>query len=49
MIGVEDTLKQYLNDPEQVVRDSVIFALDMAEYERTGHKEYALLPEVTAA
>ena len=48
-IGVEDTLKQYLNDPEQVVRDSVIFALDMAEYERTGHKEYALLPEVTAA
>lgn len=48
-IGVEDTLKQFLNDPEQVVRDSVIVALDMAEYERTGDKEYALLPEVTAA
>ena len=46
-IGVEDTLKTFLNDPEQVVRDSIIVALDMAEYERTGDKEYALLPEVT--
>ena len=43
-IGVEDTLKQFLNDPEQVVRDSIIVALDMAEYERTGAKEYATLP-----
>jgi len=43
--GVEDTLKEFLNDPEQVVRESVIVALDMAEFERNGEREYALLPE----
>ena len=48
-VGVEDTLKQFLNDPEQVVRDSVIVALDMAEYERKGEIEYALVPEMTTA
>ena len=42
--GVEDTLKHFLDDPEQVVRESVIVALDMAEYERTGDIEYALIP-----
>ncbi|KUL89979.1 hypothetical protein ZTR_02933 [Talaromyces verruculosus] len=42
--GVEETLKKFLNDPEQVVRDSIIVALDMAEYEKNGDKEYALLP-----
>lgn len=47
--GVEDMLKQFLSDPEQVVRDSVIVALDMAEYERTGQMEYAMIPEVTAS
>lgn len=47
--GVEDMLKQFLSDPEQVVRDSVIVALDMAEYERTGQMEYALIPEVTVS
>lgn len=47
--GVEDILKKFLNDPEQVVRDSVIVALDMAEYEKNGDKEYALLPETTAS
>lgn len=43
--GVEDLLKGFLNDAEQVVRDSVIVALDMAEFEKNGEKEYAALPE----
>ena len=47
--GVEDILKQFLNDKEQVVRDSVIVALDMAEFEKTGEVEYALIPETAAA
>lgn len=41
--GVEDLLKTFLEDPEQVVRDSVIVALDMAEFEKNGEKEYATL------
>lgn len=47
--GVEDTLKRFLNDKEQVVRESVIVALDMAEYEKGGQAEYALIPEVAGA
>ncbi|KAG5292162.1 deoxyhypusine hydroxylase [Histoplasma ohiense] len=47
--GVEETLKKFLDDPEQVVRDSVIVALDMAEFEKNGEKEYALIPEAVAA
>ena len=43
--GVEEVLKKFLNDPEQVVRESVIVALDMAEFEKTGQTEYALIPE----
>ncbi|PNS16053.1 hypothetical protein CAC42_4454 [Sphaceloma murrayae] len=42
--GVEDTLKQFVNDPEQVVRESIIVALDMADFERAGEKEYATVP-----
>jgi len=42
--GVEDTLRKFLNDPEQVVRDSVIVALDMAEFEKNGEVEYAIVP-----
>jgi deoxyhypusine monooxygenase len=42
--GVEDVLKKFLNDPEQVVRESIIVALDMAEFERTGETEYATIP-----
>ncbi|KAL4885307.1 armadillo-type protein [Aspergillus karnatakaensis] len=42
--GVEDTLKKFLNDPEKVVRDSIIVALDMAEFEKNGEVEYALVP-----
>ena len=47
--GVEDILKGFLDDPEQVVRESVIVALDMAEYERTGEMEYAMMPDVEVA
>jgi len=38
-------LKGFLNDPEQVVRDSIIVALDMAEFERSGENEYASIEE----
>lgn len=44
--GVEDLLKTFLDDPEQVVRDSVIVALDMAEFEKNGEKEYATLDDM---
>lgn len=47
--GVEETLKKFLNDKEKVVRESVIVALDMAEYEKGGQAEYALIPEVAQA
>ena len=47
--GVEDTLKLFLNDKEQVVRESVVVALDMAEFEKGGQTEYALIPEAAAA
>ncbi len=42
--GVEDILRQFLDDREQVVRDSVIVALDMADFEKSGETEYALVP-----
>jgi deoxyhypusine monooxygenase len=45
--GVEETLKKYLFDSEQVVRESVIVALDMADFEKGGELEYALIPEST--
>ena len=44
--GVEDILKRFLHDKERVVRESVIVALDMAEYEKGEQAEYALIPEV---
>ncbi|KIN06706.1 hypothetical protein OIDMADRAFT_191196 [Oidiodendron maius Zn] len=47
--GVEETLKQFINDKEQVVRESVIVALDMAEFEKGGETEYALIPEAARA
>lgn len=46
--GVEEILKSFLKDPEQVVRESVMVALDMAEYEKGVQTEYALIPETTA-
>jgi len=42
--GVEDILRQFLDDKEQVVRDSVIVALDMADFEKSSETEYALVP-----
>ncbi|KAF4469630.1 deoxyhypusine hydroxylase [Fusarium albosuccineum] len=44
--GVEETLRRFLHDKEKVVRESVIVALDIAEYEKGGETEYALIPEV---
>lgn len=44
--GVEAVLKEFLNDPEQVVRDSIVVALDMAEFEKNGEREYAVLEDV---
>jgi deoxyhypusine monooxygenase len=44
--GVEDMLRRFLDDPEQVVRESVVVALDMAEYERSTDMEYATVPQM---
>ncbi|KAI9724078.1 MAG: deoxyhypusine hydroxylase [Candelaria pacifica] len=44
--GVEDILKGFLNDPEQVVRESVVVALDMAEFEKKGELEYTINTEL---
>ena len=46
--GVEEILKRFLDDDEQVVRESVVVALDMADFEKGGEVEYALIPEVPA-
>lgn len=46
--GVIEILKSFLNDKEQVVRESVVVALDMAEHEISGEVEYALKPEIPA-
>jgi deoxyhypusine monooxygenase len=46
--GVEDMLKRFLNDPEQVVRESVVVALDMAEYEKSTDMEYATIPQTVS-
>ncbi|EGE02236.1 deoxyhypusine hydroxylase [Trichophyton equinum CBS 127.97] len=47
--GVEEVLRKFLDDPEVVVKDSVVVALDMAEYEKNGELEYSLIPEPAAA
>lgn len=43
--GIEDTLRRFLDDPEQVVRESIVVALDMAKFEKNGEREYAALPK----
>jgi deoxyhypusine monooxygenase len=43
--GVEEVLKRFLNDDDTVVRESVVVALDMAEFEKSGELEYALIPK----
>ncbi|KAI5310068.1 deoxyhypusine hydroxylase, partial [Ascosphaera atra] len=47
--GVEDTLRQFIDDEEPVVRDSVIVALDMAEFEKNQEREYAIIPDANKA
>ncbi|KAI1119459.1 deoxyhypusine hydroxylase [Nemania sp. NC0429] len=47
--GVEETLKRFLHDKEKVVRESVIVALDMADFEQSHQAEYALIPEAPSA
>ena len=42
--GVEETLKKFIDDPEQVVRESIVVALDMAEFEKNGETQYATIP-----
>ena len=42
--GVEDVLRRFLDDEKRVVRESIIVALDMAEFEKSGDSEYAVLP-----
>ena len=42
--GVESVLRKFTEDDVQVVRESVVVALDMAEFERSGEAEYAVLP-----
>jgi deoxyhypusine monooxygenase len=46
--GVEDILKQFLCDRQQVVRESVVVALDMSEFEKSGEIEYAFIPGTAA-
>lgn len=41
---VDQFLKEYAKDSERVVRESAEVALDMAEFERSGGFEYALIP-----
>jgi deoxyhypusine monooxygenase len=43
--GVEEVLRGFLNDKDTLVRESVIVALDMAEFENSGEFEYALIPK----
>lgn len=44
--GVEEVLRGFLKDEEEVVRDSVIVALDMAAFEKGGEREYAVVPDL---
>lgn len=46
--GVENTLKGFLQDADKVVRESVMVALDMAEFEKGDQIEYALIPEAAS-
>ena len=43
--GVWKTLRDYLEDKDQLVRESIMVALDMAEFERSGELEYAKLAD----
>ena len=47
--AIDDELKKYVEDPERIVRESAIVALDMSEFEKSGDTEYALIPQAAAA
>ncbi|KAJ1963771.1 deoxyhypusine hydroxylase [Dipsacomyces acuminosporus] len=42
---VNDILLKFINDPEPVVRDSCIVALDMFEHENSNEFQYAIIPD----
>ena len=42
--GVDKVLESFLDDREQLVKDSIVVALDMAEFEKNGELEYTLTP-----
>ncbi|KAJ2331724.1 deoxyhypusine hydroxylase [Coemansia sp. RSA 2681] len=42
---VNDILAKFVNDPEPIVRDSCLVALDMFEHETSGEFQYAIIPE----
>ncbi|KAI8323055.1 ARM repeat-containing protein [Martensiomyces pterosporus] len=42
---VNGILLKYINDPEPVVRDSCIVALDMFEHENSNEFQYAIIPD----
>ena len=42
--GVDKVLESFLNDREQLVKDSIVVALDMADFEKNGELEYTLTP-----
>ncbi|KAJ2493157.1 deoxyhypusine hydroxylase [Coemansia sp. RSA 2050] len=42
---VNDILAKFISDPEPIVRDSCLVALDMFEHETSGEFQYAIIPE----
>ena len=46
---LDEELKKFVEDPERIVRESAIVALDMSEFEKSGDVEYALIPQAAAA
>ncbi|KAJ2776210.1 deoxyhypusine hydroxylase [Coemansia javaensis] len=46
---VKEILARFVADPEPIVRDSCIVALDMFDYETGNEFQYAIIPEADAA
>ena len=47
--GVDQVLESFINDREQLVKDSIVVALDMAEFEKNGELEYTLSSETAVS
>ena len=47
--GVDRVLESFINDQEQLVKDSIEVALDMAEFEKNGELEYTLTAETAVS